>query len=170
MDLEALVLALGRRDNGGVADQGVVDTGVGNQVGLELVQIDVESTIEAQRRGDGADNLGDQAVQVVVGRTGDVKVAAADVVDSLVVDKEGAVRVLNGAVRRQNGVVRLNDSSGDAGSRVHGELELALLAVLGGEALQEESAETRAGTTTERVEDEEALKRMAVVCVGDAPH
>jgi hypothetical protein len=163
MDLEALVLALGGRDDGGVADQGVVDTGVGNQVGLELVEVDVEGTVEAQRRSDGADDLGDQAVQVLVRGPGDVEVAAADVVDSLVVDEEGAVRVLDGAVRRQDGVVGLNDGGGDAGGRVDGELELGLLAILGGEALQEEGTEARARAATEGVEDEEALEGVAVV-------
>lgn len=41
MDLEALVSTLGGRDDGSVADKRVVDTGVGDQVGLELVQVDV---------------------------------------------------------------------------------------------------------------------------------
>ena len=58
LNLEALMSTLGRRDNRGVADQRVVDTRVGHQVGLELVQINVESAIEPQRRSDGADDLG----------------------------------------------------------------------------------------------------------------
>jgi len=53
MNLEALVGALGSRDDRGVTDQGIVDTRIGDQVGLELVEIDVEGTIETQRRGDG---------------------------------------------------------------------------------------------------------------------
>lgn len=158
MDLEALVGALGGRDDGGVANQGVVDTGVWHQVGLELVQIDVESTVEAQRRGDGADNLGDQAVEVIEARTRNVEVAAADVVDGLVVDKECTVCILDGAVGRQNGVVRLNDSSRDSGSRVDGELELALFAVLCSDTLEQQRTKTRTGATSEGVEDQEALK------------
>ena len=51
-DLEALVGALLGRDDGGVADEGVVDTRVGDQVGLELVQVDVEGTIETEGSGD----------------------------------------------------------------------------------------------------------------------
>jgi hypothetical protein len=135
VDLETLVLALGGRDNRSVADQGVVDTRVGNQVGLELVEIDVEGAIESERRGDGADDLSNQTVEVLVRRAGDVEVAAADVVDSLVVDKESAVRVLDGAVGGQNSVVGLNDGRRDTGSRVDGELELGLLAVLGSKTL-----------------------------------
>lgn len=91
VDLEALVLALGGRDNRSVADQGVVDTRVGNEVGLELVEIDVEGAIESERRSDGANDLSNQTVKVLVRRAGDIEVAAADVVDSLVVDEESAV-------------------------------------------------------------------------------
>jgi hypothetical protein len=130
-----------------------VDTRVRHKVGLELVQVDIERTIEAQRRGDGANNLGDEAVEMLVVGTGNVQAASADVVDSFVVNEEGAVGVLNGAVCRQNGVVGLDDRGGDAGSWVDGELELALLAVVGAEALEEKRAETGTGTATERVED-----------------
>ena len=51
-----LVGSLGSRDNGGVGDEREVNTGVGDQVGLELVEIDVEGTIKAERRSDGGDN------------------------------------------------------------------------------------------------------------------
>jgi hypothetical protein len=66
-------------------------------------------------------------------------------------------------VSRQDSVVRLNNGSRCSGSRVDSELELGLLAVLGGETLEEESTETRTSTTTERVEDQETLERLAVV-------
>lgn len=166
VDLEALVGALGGRNDGGVANERVVNSGVGDQVGLELVEINVEGTVESQRRGDGADDLGDQAVEVLVRRSGNIEVSAANVVDGLVVDEEGAVGVLNGAVSRQNGVVGLNDGSGNTRSRVDGELELRLLAVLGRQTLEEERAETGTGTTAKRVEDQEALEGVAVVFWG----
>jgi hypothetical protein len=102
---------------------------------------------------------------LVVG-TGDVQVALADVVHSLVVNKEGAVRVLNSAVRREDSIVRLDHGGRGTRSRIDGEFELALLAVVGREALEEKSAETRACATTERVEDEETLEGGAVVWTG----
>ena len=163
LNLEALMSTLGRRDNRGVADQRVVDTRVGHQVGLELVQINVEGTIEPQGGSDGADNLSDEAVQVLVAGTRDIEVALADVVDGLVVNEESAVRVLDSAVSRQDGVIRLNDSRGHTGGRVDGEFELALLAVLGRETLEEESPETGTSTATEGVEDEETLQGVAVI-------
>lgn len=155
--------ALGSRDNRCVTDKRIVDTRVGHQVRLELVQVDVESTIESQRRGNGADDLGDEAVQVLVAGTRDIQVALADIVDSFVVNQESAVRVLDSAVGGEDGVVRLDDGSGDTGSRVDGELELALLAVLGRETLEKESTETGTSTTTEGVEDQETLQGVAVV-------
>ena len=155
--------ALLGRDDGCVRDKRVVDTGVGHKVGLELVQINVERTVESQRGCDGADNLGNQTVEVLVVGPGDIQAATADVVDRLVVDEEGTIRVLDGAVGREDGVVGLDDGRGDARSRVNGEFKLALLAVVGGEALEEESTETGTCSTTERVEDEETLERRAVI-------
>lgn len=97
---------------------------VGNQIGLELVEIDIESTVEAQAGGDGADNLGDETVEVLVAGAGDVKVATTDVVDGLVVNKESTVGVLDGAVGGEHSVVRLNDGGGNTRGGVDGELQL----------------------------------------------
>lgn len=162
-DLEALVRALLGGDDGRVADEGVVDPRVGHKVGLELVQINVESTVETQGRGDGADDLGDQAVEVLVVGPRDIQAATADIVNRLVVNEESAVGVLNGAVGREDSVVGLNNGGGNARSRVDGELKLALLAVVGGKALKEESTETGTCTSTKGVEDKETLERRAVV-------
>jgi hypothetical protein len=140
-----------------------VDTGVRYQVGLELVEVDVQGAIEAQRRGDGRHDLGDQTVEVLVARPGNVQIPAADIVDGLVVNQEGAVRVLNGAVGGEDGVVGLNDGRGEARRGVNSELQLALLAVVGRETLEEEGTETGASTTAKGVEDQEALERLAVV-------
>ena len=101
------------RDDGSVGGQREVNAWVGHQVGLELGQIHVEGTIEAQGGGDGGHDLGDQTVEVGVGGTFDVQVTATDVVDGLVVDHEGAVGVLQGGVGGQDGVVRFYDSGGD---------------------------------------------------------
>ena len=140
-----------------------MDTGVRDQVGLELVQIDVESTIESERRGNGADNLGNETVQMFVVGTGDVQAAAADVIDSFIVNQESAVRVLNGAVGRQDSIVGLNDRGRDTRGWIDGKLKLGLLAIVGRETLEEERTKSRSSTTTERVEDEEPLEGGAVV-------
>jgi hypothetical protein len=162
-DLEALMGTLLRGDDGRVTDKRVVDTRVWHQVGLELVQVDVESSVETQTGSDGANNLSNQAVEMLVVGARDVQAATADIVDSFVVNEEGAVGVLDGAVGREDGVVGLDDGSRDARSGIHGELEFALLAVVGRETLEEERTEARSCTATERVEDEETLERRAVV-------
>src|SRR5262249_40071895 len=128
----------GRNDRG-IADERVVDARVGHKVGLELVEIDVEGTVKSERRCNGADDLGDQTVEMLVRRPRNVQVTAAYVIDSLVIHQEGTVRVLNGAVGRQDGIVGLDNGVRDTRRGVDGELELRLLAILCGEALQEES-------------------------------
>jgi hypothetical protein len=44
---------LGGGDDGSIGDEREVNTGVGDQVGLELVQVDVKGTVESERGGNG---------------------------------------------------------------------------------------------------------------------
>lgn len=161
--LETLVGAPVAGHDWSVRDQGVVDTRVWDQIGLELVQINVQGSIESETGGDGADDLGDQAVQVLVARARNVEVTTANVIDGLVVNQEGAVGVLNSTVRGQNSVVGLDNCSRNTGRRVHGELKLRLLSVVGRQTLKQERTKTGTSTTTKRVEDQETLERGAVV-------
>jgi hypothetical protein len=140
-----------------------VDTGVWHQVGLELSDIDVEGTVESEGGSEGGDNLGDESVQVGVGWALDIEIAAADIVDGLVVEHNGNIGVLKEGVGGEHGVVWLNDGGGDLGGWVDGEAELGLLAVVDGESLEEEGTETGTGTTTDGVEDEEALETSALI-------
>lgn len=151
--------------NGSVRDQRVMDTRERNQVGLELIQVDVESTIETQTGGDGAHNLGDEAVQLVVTRALNAQVSSADIIDSLVINEERAVGVFDGAVSGQNGIVRLHDGVRHARGRVDGEFQLGLLAILGGNSLEQKGTESRSGSTAEGMEDHKALQGRAVVCI-----
>eukprot|EP00043_Microstomoeca_roanoka_P004837 m.52137 g.52137 ORF g.52137 m.52137 type:complete len:469 (-) comp12680_c0_seq1:98-1504(-) len=160
---ELLVVGLLGRDDGSISHQGEVDTGVGHQVGLELGQIHVEGTVEAEGSSDGGHNLSNQTVEVGVSGALNVEVATANVVDGLVIHEESAVRVLEGGVARQDRIVGLNDSGGDLGSRVDGKLELGLLAIVDREALHEEGGKTGTCTTTEGVEDQETLETGALV-------
>jgi hypothetical protein len=140
-----------------------VDTGVGDEVGLELGHIDVEGTIETERGSEGGDNLRDESVQVGVGGALNIEVTAADIVDGLVVEHDGDIGVLEERVGGEDRVVGLNDGGGDLRRGVDGETELGLLAVIDGKSLEEERAETGAGTTTDGVEDEEALETSALI-------
>jgi len=85
-----------------------MDARIGDQVGLELREVDVESPIEPQRSSDRRNDLTNQTVQVGVRRSFDVEVAATDVVDGLVIDHECAVGMLQGSVRGENRIVWLH--------------------------------------------------------------
>jgi hypothetical protein len=108
-DRQLFMVSLFSRDDGGIGGEGKVDAGVGDQVGLEFGQIDVEGTIEAEGSSDGRHNLGHETVQVGVGRSVNVEVAAADIVDGLVINHESGIRVLEGGVAGQDGVVGFHD-------------------------------------------------------------
>lgn len=56
LDRVGLVGGLGGRDDGRVRNEREVNTRVGHQVGLELVEVDVERAVEAERRGDRGDD------------------------------------------------------------------------------------------------------------------
>jgi hypothetical protein len=71
--------------------------------------------------------------------------------------------VLKKGVSGEHGVVWLNDGGGDLGGWVDGESELGFLTVVDGESLEEERAETGTGTTSNGVEDEEALETSALI-------
>jgi hypothetical protein len=120
---------------------------------LAVVSADMENT----------HTLSDEAVQVLVVGALNAEVPAADVVDSLVVNHERAVGVLQGGVSCENGVVGLDNGGGDLRRRVDTELELALLAVVDGQTLHKEGTETGTCSTTEGVEDKETLQTRAVV-------
>ena len=64
---------------------------VRNQVSLELSQVNIQSSVKPERSSDGRNNLAYQTVEIGVGWSLDVKVAATDVVDSLVINHECAV-------------------------------------------------------------------------------
>mmetsp|Transcript_13339 Transcript_13339/g.19237 ORF Transcript_13339/g.19237 Transcript_13339/m.19237 type:complete len:474 (-) Transcript_13339:76-1497(-) len=162
-DGELLVVRLLGRDDRGVGRKHEVDTRVGHQVGLELGDVDVEGAIEAEGGREGRHDLRDDAVEVGVRRALDVEAAAAHVVDGLVVKAEGHIGVLQEGVGGKDVVVGLDDSSGDLGGRGDGEGQLGLLAVVDGEALEEQGTEAGAGTATSGVVDEEALEAGAVV-------
>ena len=140
-----------------------MDSGVGDEVGLELGNIDVQGTIESEGGSERGDNLSNESVQVGVGGSLNVEVTSADIVDSLVVEHNGNIGVLKEGVGGEHGVVGLNDGGGDLRGGVDGEAELGLLAVVDGESLEEEGTETGAGTTTNGVEDEEALETSALI-------
>jgi len=162
-DGKLLVVGLLSRDNWGIRRKHEMDSWVWHQVGLEFSNIDVKGTVESQRGGKGRDGLGDQSVQVGVGWSLDIELSSADIVDGFVVEHDSNIGVLQEGVSGQNGVVWLNDSGGNLRRWVDGETELGLLAVIDGESLEEEGTETGTASTTDSLEDQEALETGTVI-------
>jgi len=156
-----LMIGLLGRNDWSVGSQWEVDTRVRYQVGLEFCQVHIQRSIKAQRRRDRRNDLANQAVKVGVRRSINVKIAATDVVDGLVVDHKGAVGVLQGGVCSQDSVVGFNYGGSYLWRWIHSKLELGFLAVVNAQPLHEQRGKARAGTSTETVEDEEALKTSA---------
>ena len=67
-----------------------MDTRERNQVGLELIQINVQGSIKSEGCGDGRDDLGDETVEVSEAGVSNVQVLLADIVDSFVIDLDSS--------------------------------------------------------------------------------
>ena len=131
LDIVFVVSRVLSADDGSVAGEREVDAGVGNEVGLELGEVDVEGTVKAEGGSDGADDLSNDAVEIGVSGSLDAETLTADVVDGFVVNHEGNVGVLEGGVGGEDGVVGLDDGGGDLRRGVDAELELWLLPEVG---------------------------------------
>ena len=80
------MVGLIRRDDRGEGSEREVDTGERHQVGLELVQINVQGSIETKRGRDGGNNLSNETVQVSEAGGGYAQSLLANVVKSFVID------------------------------------------------------------------------------------
>ena len=107
-----------------------MDTRIGDQVGLELSNIDVKGTIESEGSSERRDNLSNKSVQVGVGGSLNIEVSSADIIDGFVIKHNGDISVLKEGVGSEHSVVRLNDCSGDLRRRIDGETELRLLTII----------------------------------------
>jgi hypothetical protein len=74
------------RDDGCVGSKREMDSGERNQIGLELVQVDVQRSIESERGSNGRNNLSNESVKVGEGRRGDAEVSSTNVVDAIISD------------------------------------------------------------------------------------
>jgi hypothetical protein len=78
---------------------------------LELSQVHIESTVEAERSSDGRYDLSNEPIEIGVSWALNVEVPTADVINGLVVDHEGAVGMFQCGVGCQDGVVGFDDGS-----------------------------------------------------------
>jgi len=140
-----------------------MDSWVWHQVGLELSNINVQSTIESEGGSEGGDDLGNESVQVGVGWSLDIKVSSADIVNGLIIKDNGNIGVLQKGMGGEDRVVRLDNGSGDLRRWVDGETELGLLTIINGKSLEEKGSETGTSSSTDSVENEETLETSALI-------
>ena len=131
------------------------------QVNVQLTEIGVELTRETQAGSDTRHDQGDEVVQVTIGRAGKLQSTEADIVQGLIVNAENFVSRLDELVDREGAVVRLDDSVGHLGAWNDGEGGEDTVGVLLTELGEKKGTHTRTSTTTEGVDELEALKAVA---------
>jgi hypothetical protein len=137
-----------------------VETWERNHVDSQLAKIRVELTWETKTGGDTGHDGRDQVVEVTVGWVVELQGSHADVVESLVVDTEGLIRVLDQLVNGKGGVVWLDNGVGNLWRWDNGEgshhTVWELLTDLG----DQQGTHTGTSTTTKGVGDLETLKAV----------
>ena len=117
------------RDDRGRCGQREVDAGMGTRL-VWNCQINIQGSITSQRSSDGGHDLANKAVKVSAGWVFITEVSMTDVIDGLIVNHEGTIRVLEDGVSGEDGVIGLNYSCGNLGGCVNEELQLGRLAVI----------------------------------------
>jgi hypothetical protein len=146
---ELFVVGFFSGDDGSVGRKHEMDSRIGDQVGLEFGDIDVEGTVESEGSGEGRDDLSDESVQVGVGGSFDVEVSSADVIDGFVVEHDSDVGVLQKRVGGEDGIVGFNDGGGNLGRGVDGETEFGFLTIIDGESFQKERSESGSSSSSD---------------------
>ncbi len=138
-----------------------VQTRERNHVHGQLAQVAVQLAGEAQAAGGSADGGRHQVVQVTVGGGGQLQGAEADIVQSLVIQSEALVGVLDQLVDGQGGVVRLHHGVGHLGGRDDREGGHHTVGVLLSDLGDQQSSHSGSGSTTHGVGHLEALQAVA---------
>ena len=102
-------------------------------------------------------------VEVSVGRRCQLQGAEANIVQGLIVNAEGLIRVLHELVDRESGVVGLHHGVGHLRGRHDAEGVHDAVGVLLADLADEQRAHPRACTPTQRVGELEALQAVAVL-------
>merc|ERR1719361_795771 len=140
-----------------------VESREGDQVDSQLSKVAVQFTREAKGRSHTATSLSNKSIQLTVSGLFVLQNVVVDVVQSLVVNDKRFVRVFQQLMRRKNSVIRFDNGIGHFGGWEHG--------VGGGNSVwvavtnlqQEKSSHTRTSSSSERVENLETLRRVALL-------
>merc|ERR1719389_118021 len=140
-----------------------VQTRERHHVSAELAKIAVELARETDGARDARQTRGDQVVEVTVRRGGELQRAEADIVQSLVVESEREVRVLDELMDRQGAVVRLDHRITHLRRRHNGVGRHHAVRVLLTDLRDEEGSHASAGATAKGVGHLEALEAVAAL-------
>jgi len=81
------------RDDWSIRGKHEVDSGIWNKIGLELSDINIQSSVESKRSSQRRNDLCNKSVQVGVSRSLDVEVSSRDIIDGLVVKHDSNISV-----------------------------------------------------------------------------
>mmetsp|Transcript_16815 Transcript_16815/g.21923 ORF Transcript_16815/g.21923 Transcript_16815/m.21923 type:complete len:272 (+) Transcript_16815:632-1447(+) len=140
-----------------------MDTRVGHKIGLKFSDIHIQSTIKTKRGGQRGDDLSNQTIQVLVRGSCNAKAIGAHIVQSLVIQGEGTIRMFQKSMGRQDRVVRLDNRSRNLRRRSQGKRKLGLATVINTQTFQQERTKTRTGTSSRGVEDQKTLQSSTVI-------
>ena len=133
-----------------------------NHVDGELSQVRVQLARETKTSSDTRHDGRDQVVHVTEGNAGQLEGLLADFVESMVVNAESLVGVLDQLVNGQSGVVRLDDGIGLSWRGNHREGSHHTVRELFADLGDEQSTHSRTGSSTKGVGNLETLDRVAV--------
>ena len=140
-----------------------VKTGERYHVDCEFPEISVELSRESEAGGDTRHGGGDEMVKISVCGGGEFQGPEADVVESLVVNGEGLVGVLNKLMDGEGGVVRLDNCVRNLGGGYDGEGGHDPVGVFLTDLGDEECSHAGSGSASERVSQLESLKAITAL-------
>mmetsp|Transcript_60855 Transcript_60855/g.125386 ORF Transcript_60855/g.125386 Transcript_60855/m.125386 type:complete len:259 (+) Transcript_60855:216-992(+) len=132
----------------GEANHEEMETGEGHDVDGKLSKVGVELTRETKRAGDTGHDSGHQMVQVSEGGGGELESTEADIVQSLVVNAEALIGILDKLVDGEGRVVGLHNGIGHLGGRHDGEGKHDTIGVLLADLGDQQGSHTSTSTAT----------------------
>jgi hypothetical protein len=132
-----------------------------NHVDSQLSEIRVELTWESQARGDAGHDGRDQVVKISIGWVRQFEGSHADIVESLVINTEGLIGVLDQLMHGESGIVWLNNGVGNLGGWDNRESCHHAIRELLTDLGDQKRTHASTSSTTERVGDLETLEAVA---------
>mmetsp|Transcript_18966 Transcript_18966/g.24414 ORF Transcript_18966/g.24414 Transcript_18966/m.24414 type:complete len:296 (+) Transcript_18966:410-1297(+) len=152
-----------RRNKGRVRRDQHVQTRVGDQVGGEFRNIDIQRTVETKRRRKRRNHLGNHTIQVRVTGSGDSKFLGSHFIQRFIVKQHSTIRVLQKRMCGQDTVVRFHHGRTDFRTGANGKTKLGFASVIHAQTFQKETTKTRSSTTPRGMKDQKALQSGALI-------